>query len=205
MEFDKKLVENNELIFLKPNTKAIVYKLTEDGMVEKYQGKELTETKPFSKLTLTRDCKKDLQEGYRLYDITEEETKPVIDLFNTEEETKEQLEDIKEIITTEIPEVPETPEEIEVVPLEQLNKIAEFPSTEETEKRLTKDDLTTYTIELTLNQEQFLVERGYTTQDIINGFIDLVGLLDCIEEDEPIISYGDYISLILQAEAEEQN
>ena len=203
MEFDKKLVENNELIFLKPNTKAIVYKLTEDGMVEKYQGKELTETKPFSKLTLTRDCKKDLQEGYRLYDITEEEQiKPTLDLFNTEEERKEQLEDIKEIITTE---VSETPKEIEVVPLEQLNKIAEFPSTEETEKRLTKDDLTTYTIELTPDQEQFLVERGYTTQDIINGFIDLVGLLDCIEEGEPIISYGDYISLILQAEAEEQN
>nr|DAK38311.1 MAG TPA: hypothetical protein [Caudoviricetes sp.] len=200
MEFDKKLVENNELIFLKPNTKAIVYKLTEDGMVEKYQGKELTETKPFSKLTLSRDCKKDLQEGYRLYDITEEEqAKPTLDLFNTEEERKERLEDIKEIISTEIP------EEIEVVPLEQLNKIAKFPSTEETEKRLTKDDLTTYTIELTPNQEQFLVERGYTTQDIINGFIDLVGLLDCIEEDEPIISYGDYISLILQAEAEEQN
>lgn len=197
MEFDKKLVENNELIFLKPNTKAIVYKLTEDGMVEKYQGKELTETKPFSKLTLTRDCKKDLQEGYRLYDITEEEKEPTLDLFNTEEETKEQLEDIKEIISTEIP------EEIEVVPLEQVNKIEEFPNTEETEKRLTKDDLTTYTIELTPDQEQFLVERGYTTQDIINGFIDLVGLLDCIEEDEPIISYGDYISLILQAEAEE--
>lgn len=200
MEFDKKLVENNELIFLKPNVKAIVYKLTEDGMVEKYQGKELTETKPFSKLTLSRDCKKDLQEGYRLYDITDEEKEPTLDLFNTEEETKEQLEDIKEIITTE---VPEPPKEIEVVPLEQVNKIAEFPSTEETEKRLTKDDLITYTIELTPDQEQFLVERGYTTQDIINGFIDLVGILDCIEEDEPIISYGDYISLILQAEAEE--
>lgn len=200
MEFDKKLVENNELIFLKPNTKAIVYKLTEDGMVEKYQGKELTETKPFSKLTLSRDCKKDLQEGYRLYDITEEEqAKPTLDLFNTEEERKEQLEDIKEIISTEIP------EEIEVVPLEQVNKIETFPSTEETEKRLTKDDLTTYTIELTPDQEQFLVERGYTMQDIINGFVDLVGILDCIEEDEPIISYGDYISLILQAEAEEQN
>lgn len=198
MEFDKKLVENNELIFLKPNTKAIVYKLTEDGMVEKYQGKELTETKPFSKLTLSRDCKKDLQEGYRLYDITEEEQiKPTLDLFNTEEERKEQLEDIKEIISTEIP------EEIEVVPLEQVNKIEEFPNTEETEKRLTKDELTTYTIELTPEQEQFLMESGYTMQDIINGFVDLVGILDCIEEDEPIISYGDYISLILQAEAEE--
>lgn len=198
MEFDKKLVENNELIFLKPNTKAIVYKLTEDGMVEKYQGKELTETKPFSKLTLSRDCKKDLQEGYRLYDITEEEQiKPTLDLFNTEEERKEQLEDIKEIISTEIP------EEIEVVPLEQVNKIEEFPNTEETEKRLTKDELTTYTIEITPEQEQFLMESGYTMQDIINGFVDLVGILDCIEEDEPIISYGDYISLILQAEAEE--
>lgn len=197
MEFDKKLVENNELIFLKPNTKAIVYKLTEDGMVEKYQGKELTETKPFSKLTLARDCKKDLQEGYRLYDITEEEKEPTLDLFNTEEETKEQLEYIKEIISTEIP------EEIEVVPLEQLNKIVEFPSTEKTEKRLTKDELTTHTIELTPEQEQFLMESGYTMQDIINGFVDLVGILDCIEEDEPIISYGDYISLILQAEAED--
>lgn len=83
-DFDKKLVKEGKLTFKLNDTNYCTFTLTDDGMVEYSKNNILESVKPFSKLTLTRDCKLKIQEGYQI-DTTD------IDLPAAESNLKDQI------------------------------------------------------------------------------------------------------------------
>ena len=71
---DKKLVNESKLTF-KNFVKQEETKLTmtDDGVVELYENNKLTKSQPFSKLSIIRECKELLQNGYILIESLSEE------------------------------------------------------------------------------------------------------------------------------------
>lgn len=71
---DKLLVQLGNLVFKEPTTGSIIeYKLNDDGIVEIYVDSKLTNTLPFSKLAVQRECKVLEQKGCILVESQKED------------------------------------------------------------------------------------------------------------------------------------
>ena len=106
---DKKLVQSGSLLFRKNDTQNHKnlfkeYKLTDDGMIELYENNNLISIAPFAKLTLTRNVKTIVQEGYDYEDISKVEeaevskqSKDAVDLEQEKQDLEDQIKQADEV------------------------------------------------------------------------------------------------------------
>lgn len=112
---DRKLVSESKLTFQKDNLiESLV--LTDDGMVEYYKEDKLQHSNPFSKLSLIRECKSILQEGFILVEqddklddleATQQNIEQGIEKVDQIQELKDELEDKVDKLMNESNEIEE--------------------------------------------------------------------------------------------------
>lgn len=204
---DKLLVTENNLYFSRGNDLQR-FKLTDDGVIEKYLNESLQQTFPFSKLGLARECKTLITEGYTLTmklneaNITsstatgnKEETE--LDISNPEQAKQDLQQNIKDV------------EELQNLKDELDNKVANlmteaikvtepFPSTDFSSEPVLYQDLNaeTFNKELTAEQKAYI----NTYLGTIEEFVDAMLLLynEVGNGIDPMISIDDYVKELLE-------
>lgn len=194
---DKKLVSEGKLAFKKED-KNIDFILTDDGIMELYKENKLVDSKPFSKLSLTRECKSIVQEGYQLI---ESEIKTSDNQTIDTDKEKANIEQAKKDVQDLQKAKQELEDEVDKLMEEKLEdeKIEnKFPSTEFTQKVLTPDEINEFNPETDLTQEQ--IDWINNVSKVFNSIDDFqAGLTQfcdyvSIEYNIPLISIDGYIN-----------
>ena len=201
---DKILVTENKLLF-RNNVKNIEQKftLTDDGIVEHYINNNLENTFPFSKLSIARECKLLVQEGYcSITDKIEEAEIDTIEDTN-KEKVLQDPDKIKQDIQDQIDQVDEIQQKQDELNdklddlLEESKPTERFPSTDfSNEPVLYQDlDVETFNKELTAEQKAYI----NTYLGTIEEFVDAMLLLynEVGNGIDPMISVDDYVEELL--------
>lgn len=203
---DKVLVSENNLYFSRGNDTQR-FKLTDDGIVEKYLNENLQETFPFSKLGLSRECKTLVTEGYTLTMKLNEATitnttatgnseDDKLDISNpekTKQDLQQNIKDVEEIQNLKN----ELDDKMANLMEESITPDEKFPSTDfSSEPVLYQDlDVETFNKELTPEQKAYI----NTYLGTIEEFVDAMLLLynEVGNGVDPMISVDDYVEELL--------
>ena len=203
---DKVLVSENNLYFSRGNDTQR-FKLTDDGIVEKYLNENLQETFPFSKLGLSRECKTLVTEGYTLTmklneaNITnttatgssEDDKLDISDPEKTKQDLQQNIKDVEEIQDLKN----ELDDKMANLMEESIKPNEKFPSTDfSSEPVLYQDlDVETFNKELTPEQKAYI----NTYLGTIDEFVDAMLLLynEVGNGVDPMISIDDYVEELL--------
>ena len=203
---DKVLVSENNLYFSRGNDTQR-FKLTDDGIVEKYLNENLQETFPFSKLGLSRECKTLVTEGYTLTmklneaNITnttatgssEDDKLDISDPEKTKQDLQQNIKDVEEIQDLKN----ELDDKMANLMEESIKPNEKFPSTDfSSEPVLYQDlDVGTFNKELTPEQKAYI----NTYLGTIEEFVDAMLLLynEVGNGVDPMISIDDYVEELL--------
>ena len=203
---DKVLVSENTLYFSRGND-IQRFKLTDDGIVEKYLNENLQNIFPFSKLGLSRECKTLANEGYTLTmklneaNITsttatgdgENDKLDISDPEKTKQDLQQNIKDVEEIqnLKDELDDKMANLMEESIIPNEP------FPSNDfSSEPVLYQDlDVETFNKELTAEQKAYI----NTYLGTIEEFVDAMLLLynEVGNGIDPMISVDDYVEELL--------
>lgn len=183
---DKLLVKNNELHFKDEATDSeIVYKLNDDGIIEIYVDNKLTSSLPFSKLAIQRECKKVLQEGFKLIEVDNVDAELEKTKQNIEQgiEKVDELQDLKNELVDKVNDLVN----------EDYEHISEFPSSEFTQKLICPECLSELDLQnnLTDDQKLWITNNICSIDEIISGLYDLFNIINITE---PVISLDTYIT-----------
>lgn len=200
---DKVLVAENNLYFSRGNDTQR-FKLTDDGIVEKYLNENLQETFPFSKLRIVRECKTLVTNGYSLTKLNEAtitsnntDKENQLDLSNpekTKQDLQQNINDVEEIqdLKNEL--------DSKIDNLMEENKSPEepFPSTEFTREPMEYQDIDVDTFNENLTNEQKAYINTYigTINELVNAMLLLYEEVG--DTMYPMISLDDYIKEILE-------
>lgn len=203
---DKVLVSENNLYFSRGND-IQRFKLTDDGIVEKYLNENLQNIFPFSKLGLSRECKTLANEGYTLTmklneaNITsttatgdsEEDKLDISDPEKAKQDLQKNIKDVEEIQTLK----DELDDKMANLMEESITPDEPFPSTDfSSEPVLYQDlDVETFNKELTAEQKAYI----NTYLGTIEEFVDAMLLLynEVGNGIDPMISVDDYVEELL--------
>ena len=191
IEYDKKLVQEGTLLFKKDNSN-LKYILTDDGMIEKYNDTKLESVTPFAKLSILRECKTKVQEGYTLDTNNNIDTEQTTQELQAEINAVDKLQDLKDELDTKVNKLVSESEEPIVV---AEPTVISWYTTPFTSNTLTKSDilnLTLDTLNLDDNQILFLVDNGCEKQDLLDGLYSLVNNIGLDNTDE-VITVDDYV------------
>ena len=203
---DKILVSENNLYFFRGNDTQR-FKLTDDGVVEKYLNENLQDTFPFSKLGLSRECKTLVTEGYTLTmkldeaNITtttatgsnDEDKLDISDPEKAKQDLQQNIKDVEEIQDLK----DELDDKMANLMEESIKPNEKFPSTDfSSEPVLYQDlDVETFNKELTAEQKAYI----NTYLGTIDEFVDAMLLLynEVGNGIDPMISIDDYVEELL--------
>lgn len=203
---DKVLVSENNLYFSRGND-IQRFKLTDDGIVEKYLNENLQNIFPFSKLGLSRECKTLANEGYTLTmklneaNITsttatgdsEEDKLDISDPEKAKQDLQKNIKDVEEIQTLK----DELDDKMANLMEESITPNEPFPSNDfSSEPVLYQDlDVGTFNKELTAEQKAYI----NTYLGTIEEFVDAMLLLynEVGNGIDPMISIDDYVEELL--------
>lgn len=200
-ELDKALITEGTL-YLTKESDTHSFKLTDDGIVEHYNNDNLNSTFPFAKLTLTRECKQLIQDGYMPKVMTED--------MNDNADIKKQIMDNPEKAKQDIQAEIDLVDELQAKQNELNAKLdnllgesksdnyPEFPSNEFTEEPVIYDDLNIETFNEYLTAEQKAYINAYI--GTIDEFVQAMQLLydEVGDGVAPLISINDYVKEILE-------
>lgn len=184
---DKMLVQNNELHFKDENTGSeIMYKLNDDGVIEIYVDNKLVNSLPFSRLAVQRECKKTLQEGFKL--VEEESDSLDLDLSKTKQNLEQGIEKVDELQDLK----DELADKVDTLVNEDYQS-TEFPSTEFTKQLIDPMSLDKIDLQnnLTNDQKLWITNNICSIDEIISGLYDLFNIINITE---PVISLDTYIT-----------
>jgi len=201
IDYDKVLVNEGKLYFNKDTDKHL-FKMTDDGVVEHYHNDNLTNSFPFAKLTLTRECKSLIQDNYIPTILTED--------MNDNAELKKDVLDNPNKVKQDIQNSIDAVDEIQAKQDELNDKLdnllgesksdnyPEFPSNEFTEEPVIYDDLNVETFNEYLTAEQKAYINAYI--GTIDEFVQAMQLLydEVGDGVAPLISVNDYVKEILE-------
>lgn len=203
---DKVLVSENNLYFSR-GSDVQRFKLTDDGVVEKYLNENLQNIFPFSKLGLSRECKTLANDGYTLTmkldeaNITsttatgnnEENKLDISDPEKTKQELQQNIKDVEEIQNLK----DELDDKMANLMEESITPDEPFPSNDfSSEPVLYQDlDVETFNKELTAEQKAYI----NTYLGTIEEFVDAMLLLynEVGNGVDPMISVDDYVEELL--------
>lgn len=192
-EFDKRLVNENKLIFNKDNDQ-IILELKDDGNVEKSINTELKESFLFSKSAVVKECKECINLGYELQEA-EIPTKNN-EILNTEKTTQDLEKAIKDVdklqdLKNELDDKVDT--------LMNESKENNFPSTDFTQRTLNVNEIDSLNLNDNLNQDQidFIVTNICSIDELKEGLIFLLSLTGFTDN---LISIDEYINQLLNKE-----
>ena len=198
---DKLLITEGSICLAKADD-VHSFKLTDDGIVEHYNNNNLNSTFPFAKLTLTRECKQLIQDGYR-YVPTSIMKEDMNDAMDTKAEILKDPEKAKQTLQDEIDLVDELQAKQNELD-DKLNNLLgeskeypEFPSNEFSEEPVIYDDLNVETFNEFLTSEQKAYINAYI--GTIDEFVQAMQLLydEVGDGVAPLISINEYIKEIL--------
>ena len=202
---DKRLISEGKLEFKNPklqSSKEII--MNDDGIIELYENNKLLNSFPFAKLSLIRECKSIVQEGYILSEVEIKDSNG--DVFDTEEE-KENLEQAKEDLAI----IKQTKEEIEdevdkiteneEIEYDNINKTingvafepTDFVNTEYSYNTINDLSPETMNDNLTDTQKEYITLLGYTIEDIYLGMQDLFNIVGLTTAENICTTILDYI------------
>lgn len=203
---DKVLVSENNLYFSRGND-IQRFKLTDDGIVEKYLNENLQETFPFSKLGLSRECKTLVTEGYTLTmklneaNITnttatsssEDDKLDISDPEKTKQDLQQNIKDVEEIQDLKN----ELDDKMANLMEESIKPNEKFPSTDFSSEPILYQDLDVETFNKELTPEQKAYINTYL--GTIEEFVDAMLLLynEVGNGVDPMISIDDYVEELL--------
>ena len=203
---DKVLVSENNLYFSRGNDTQR-FKLTDDGIVEKYLNENLQETFPFSKLGLSRECKTLVTEGYTLTmklneaNITnttatgssEDDKLDISDPEKTKQDLQQNIKDVEEIQDLKN----ELDDKMANLMEESIKPNEKFPSTDFSSEPILYQDLDVETFNKELTPEQKAYINTYL--GTIEEFVDAMLLLynEVGNGVDPMISIDDYVEELL--------
>lgn len=203
---DKVLVSENNLYFSRGNDTQR-FKLTDDGIVEKYLNENLQETFPFSKLGLSRECKTLVTEGYTLTmklneaNITnttatgssEDDKLDISDPEKTKQDLQQNIKDVEEIQDLKN----ELDDKMANLMEESIKPNEKFPSTDFSSEPILYQDLDVETFNKELTPEQKAYINTYL--GTIDEFVDAMLLLynEVGNGVDPMISIDDYVEELL--------
>ena len=203
---DKVLVSENNLYFSRGND-IQRFKLTDDGIVEKYLNENLQNIFPFSKLGLSRECKTLANEGYTLTmklneaNITSttatgnsnEDKLDISDPEKAKQDLQQNIKDVEEIQDLK----DELDDKMANLMEESITPNEPFPSNDfSSEPVLYQDlDVETFNKELTAEQKAYI----NTYLGTIEEFVDAMLLLynEVGNGIDPMISVDDYVEELL--------
>ena len=203
---DKVLVSENNLYFSRGND-IQRFKLTDDGIVEKYLNESLQETFPFSKLGLSRECKTLVTDGYTLTmklnetNITnttatgnsEDDKLDISDPEKTKQNLQQNIKDVEEIQDLK----DELDDKMADLMEESIKPDEKFPSTDFSSEPVLYQDLDVETFNKELTAEQKAYINAYL--GTIDEFVDAMLLLynEVGDGIDPMISIDDYVDELL--------
>lgn len=198
-EYDKLIVNENTLTFKKENDIHTI-SLTDDGIIEHYLNEKLVNTIPFSKLGIIRECKQIVQEGFNLIkEVTVQGTDTEVDTEQSKQDLEQGIADVDELQQLKDELVNKVDKLVnESTVIEENLETEEFPSTEFTQKSLTKKDI----IEMELNKELSIEQVAWITthfnsiETFEKYFKEFVNLLD-ISDNTEFISIDEYIKNLI--------
>ena len=203
---DKVLVSENNLYFSR-GSDVQRFKLTDDGVVEKYLNENLQNIFPFSKLGLCRECKTLANEGYTLTmklneaNITsttaigdgEEDKLDISDPEKTKQDLQQNIKDVEEIQNLK----DELDDKMANLMEESITPSEPFPSTDFSSEPVLYQDLDVETFNKGLTAEQKAYINTYL--GTIEEFVDAMLLLynEVGNGVDPMISIDDYVEELL--------
>lgn len=203
---DKVLVSENNLYFSRGNDTQR-FKLTDDGIVEKYLNENLQETFPFSKLGLSRECKTLVTEGYTLTmklneaniinttatGSSEDDKLDISDPEKTKQDLQQNIKDVEEIQDLKN----ELDDKMANLMEESIKPNEKFPSTDFSSEPILYQDLDVETFNKELTPEQKAYINTYL--GTIEEFVDAMLLLynEVGNGVDPMISIDDYVEELL--------
>lgn len=200
-ELDKALITEGTIYLAKDNN-VHSFKLTDDGIVEHYNNNNLSSTFPFAKLTLTRECKQLVQDGYGYVptSIMKEDMNDAIDtkaeILKDPEKAKQTLQDEIDLVDELQAKQNELDDKLNNL-LGESKEYPEFPSNEFSEEPVIYDDLNVETFNEFLTSEQKAYINAYI--GTIEEFVQAMQLLydEVGDGVAPMISINDYVKEIL--------
>lgn len=203
---DKILVSENNLYFSRGNDTQR-FKLTDDGIVEKYLNENLQETFPFSKLGLSRECKTLVTDGYTLTmkldeaNITattatgnsNEDKLDISDPEKAKQDLQQNIKDVEEIQNLK----DELDDKVANLMEEAIEVTEPFPSNEfSSEPVLYQDlDVETFNEELTAEQKAYINTYLGTLEEFVDAMLLLYNEVG--DGISPLISVDDYVKELL--------
>lgn len=200
IDYDKVLVNEGKLYFNKDTDKHL-FKMTDDGVVEHYHNDNLTNSFPFAKLTLTRECKSLIQDNYIPAILTEDmndnaELKK--DVLNNPNKVKQDIQNNIDAVDEIQAKQDELNDKLDnLLGESKSDNYPEFPSNEFTEEPVIYDDLNVETFNEYLTAEQKAYINAYI--GTIDEFVQAMQLLydEVGDGVAPLISVNDYVKEIL--------
>ena len=207
---DKLLVTENSLYFTRGND-IQTFKLTDDGIVEKYLNENLQQTFPFSRLGITRECKTLVTEGYTLtlkeaeinsttatnkLDNKNNDTDiDISDPDKTKQDLQQNIKDVEEIQDLK----DELDDKIDNLMEESKKDIEPFPSTDFTVEPKSCEELGVDILnkELTAEQKAYINTYIGTLEEFVEALKSLYNELDIKDF---MISIDDYVKELLTSD-----
>ena len=208
--YDHKLVTEGKLDFVSDMLESLI--LTNEGKVEYYINNGLYESFDFSKQKVNTLCEKLTRQGAILnetidYDeIDKDETNLDNKLDQTEDELRQGIEDVdklqnlKDELLTKVDQLVNETLNNNTDTFKTLNE-SKFPSTNKTDKLLTKKEIEENDLEDYLNKNQidWIENNIINIKEFKNKFKELYNLVG-VDEDEPLISINQYIKEVLKGD-----
>ena len=195
---DKLLITEGTLCLMRKND-IQKFSLTDDGIVERYNNDNFIGTFPFSKLTLVRECKQLIQDGYtpiRLEEDMNDNEDKKKEIMQNPEQAKQTLQDEIDLVDELQAKQDELNDKLDTL-LGESKEYPEFPSNEFSEEPVIYDDLNVETFNEFLTSEQKAYINAYI--GTIEEFVQAMQLLydEVGDGVAPMISINDYVKEIL--------
>ena len=183
LDLDKKLVNDGKLSFTKED-KCSDCILNEEGIVEVFEESRMTNSFTFSKSKVNEYCSNLIKEGYSLVEAQDFDIEAEKEQLQNDIKSVDEIQQLKDELDKKIDNLNEN---IDVITIE------EFPSTEQTAKTLSYDDIKDINVNTLLNSDQEMYIQqllGDNTFDtVFKQLWDVYGFV----AEEPIISIDDYV------------